>query len=289
MTGTGTGNSDGSDPNADQRDAWSNRLATKWIARQDDLDRAFASVLAATLAQAGITDGARVLDIGCGGGTGCLLAAQCAQDVQVTGVDISGPLLDQARTRAGQAPVRYVEADAQTYDLTAHGPFSHVISRFGVMFFADPVAAFSNIAAALRPGAALAMAAWGPPAGNPWFTLPHHTAAERLGRPPPADRSAPGPFAFHDAHRVADILTQASLTDVAVETQDFRLAGDMDPVHIAAILADIGPVTGIMEMFGGTPDDLTAIQAEILTRITPFYSDDIPGIPAQIHMITARA
>lgn len=225
MTGTGPKSA----PNADQREAWSERLATKWIARQDDLDRVFAGVLDATIAQAGIADGARVLDIGCGGGSSCRLAAQAAADVQVTGVDISAPLLDRARARAGDLPVRYVEADAQLDDLRPLGPFSHVISRFGVMFFADPVAAFANIASALSPGARLSLAAWGPPAGNPWFTLPHHTAAERLGRPPPADRSAPGPFAFHDADRVADILRRAGLTDVAVETRAFRLAADMPP------------------------------------------------------------
>jgi SAM-dependent methyltransferase len=187
---------------------------------QASLDQMLAPVTKELSARVGAVAGLRLLDIGCGtGDTTLMLAEAVGPQGHVTGLDISAPMLGLARTRAaetgreGRASIDLILGDAATH---AFPPAAAdlVFSRFGVMFFGDPTAAFANIRAGMRTGARLAFAAWRPPADNPWVAIPQKTVAPYL---PPQDAPAPGlpgQFAFGDANHVTRILEGAGFTDI---------------------------------------------------------------------------
>jgi SAM-dependent methyltransferase len=162
---------------------------------------------------------------------------------EVIGLDISRPMLEVARRRGeGVANVQFREADAQTASL-APAAFDGVFSRFGVMFFADPTAAFRNLLAALKSGGRLAFVCWRSLAENPWMTEPMATAAERLPPgPPPLPPDAPGPFAFADPERVRGILTEAGFADVALTPVDAEIGGNSldDSLTLALRIGPLG-------------------------------------------------
>ncbi len=164
--------------------------------------------------------GERVLDIGCGAGAQTFaLANAVGADGAVTGIDFSAPLLERAeerRDKVGVGNVTFRLGDAAVESFPA-GAFDLAASRFGVMFFEEPVAAFRSIAAALRSGGRIAFVAWQAQEHNPWFALPHTLAVERLGEGAPSSPDAPGPMAFRDADRVLRILSEAGLTDCSAE------------------------------------------------------------------------
>jgi SAM-dependent methyltransferase len=178
----------------------------------------------------------RILDIGCGtGATSLALAADVGPDGTVVGIDLSATLLDVARERAAQVEnVSFIEADAQTHEFDE--PFNGAFSRFGVMFFENPVAAFTNIGRALRSGGRLVFVCWGAPADNAWWTVPARVVAEQgVTLPPPADAGAPSPFALADRDRLHDVLTGSGFVDVALSERrtDILLGGHASSVDTA--------------------------------------------------------
>jgi SAM-dependent methyltransferase len=206
--------------NESMRENWTDGAAG-WVANEALFDAVFAPVTAAILAAAAPAPGQRVLDVGCG--TGTLLATAAAAGAEVVGVDISEGMAAAARRRVPEATV--LVADAQTTELLAEvrgAPFDRVVSRYGVMFFEDPVAAFANIRRATAPGARLAFACWRTEEENPVFSLGTSVLAARLDPDPePDDPDAPGPTAFADAARPAAVLTAAGWDSVTVDAFDF--------------------------------------------------------------------
>src|SRR5690606_29155530 len=150
---------------------------------------------------------------------------------QVLGADISAPMLEVARERAAQATgaqVSFLQADAQTHAFPKGG-FDLAFSRFGVMFFDDPAAAFRNIGAALRPGGRLAFVCWRPMLENAWMATPLFAALPLLPPLPPPDPTAPGPFAFADPDRVQAILGEAGFEAIDIQAHDQPIGGnDLD-------------------------------------------------------------
>jgi ubiquinone/menaquinone biosynthesis C-methylase UbiE len=169
-----------------------------------------------------------VLDIGCGtGATAIPFAAAVAPNGHVTGVDIAEPMLAQARdniAKAGAGHITLVQADAQVHRFPPDS-FDLLISRFGVMFFADPVAAFTNLHAGLRGGGRLCMAVWAAMDDNVHWKIPFDIVVKHLGPPAPVDPHAPGPMAFRDPAYLRDILTKAGFTEVPIEPQGFKIIG----------------------------------------------------------------
>jgi len=163
----------------------------------------------AGLERAGVAPGERVLDVGCGAGaTSIELGRRVGPSGQVLGVDISGPLLDVARGAAdGLAHVAFERADASAAELP-QGAFDLLFSRFGIMFFADPPAAFAHMRRAIRPGGRLCVVCWRAAEHNPWITVPLRAIAPHVARAP-SDPEAPGPLAFADEARVRRILESA--------------------------------------------------------------------------------
>lgn len=196
----------------------------------------------------------RVLDVGCGTGQTTREAARAAVDGRVLGVDLSAPMLERARRLsddAGLGNVTYVQADAQTH----HFPSMHVdlcISRFGTMFFTDPVAAFTNIGRALRPGARLVLSVWQAHDRNEWATAVREALTVGTAAPAPTTNE-PGPFSLADPAITEDILTAAGFAEVDFTDvhepvfygPDTATAYDavLRLQHARDLLADLDPTT----------------------------------------------
>lgn len=198
--------------NDEQATLWNGSAGRAWIEQQALLDRLF-EPFEALLAQTAIDAGAsRVLDAGCGTGATTLAVARRLgpQAKACVGLDISQPMIALARQRAEhEAPAaRFICADAQVHTFDA-GSFDLLISRFGVMFFDDPVLAFTNLREATTEGGALRFIAWRSAAENPFMTTAERAAAPLLPNLPARRPGAPGQFAFADSRHVAGIL-QAS-------------------------------------------------------------------------------
>ena len=203
--------------NADQIAYWNADAGETWAALQKQMDAQLEPHGLRAMEALAPAAGERIVDVGCGSGqTSLALGQAVGRSGAVMGLDISRPLLDLARRRAaesGAANVSFGEADVQTYAF-APATFDAVFSRFGVMFFADPPAAFANIRRALKPGGRLAFVCWRTPAENIFMTLPYTAAAAQFPPAPPPTPGAPGPFAFADPDRVRHILSSAGFRDI---------------------------------------------------------------------------
>jgi SAM-dependent methyltransferase len=201
------------------RQNWTDGAAV-WVANEAVFDAVFAPVTAAIIEGAGPAAGQRVLDVGCG--TGTLLAKCAAAGAEVVGVDIAEGMAAAARERVPEATV--IVADAQTTDLLAAvpgPPFDRVVSRFGVMFFDDPVAAFANLRSATAPGGRLVFACWRTEEENPLFSLGTSILEGRLDPSEPPAPGAPGPMAFEDDDRLGSLLADAGWGQVRIDAFDF--------------------------------------------------------------------
>jgi SAM-dependent methyltransferase len=190
---------------------WDGPSGDFWVEHADVFESQVAAYRADFLAATGIGPGAHVLDVGCGSGRISREAARLVgPSGRVTGIDLSGRMLELARRRAaveGLSTVSFEQADAQVADLgTAR--YDRVVSRNGVMFFGDPVAAFANLARALKPDGRMVLLVWQPLAENEWYA--DFRAAGAAGRVlPPLPTDAPGPFALGEPERVRAVLTAA--------------------------------------------------------------------------------
>jgi ubiquinone/menaquinone biosynthesis C-methylase UbiE len=206
-------------PNAEQITFWNQQAGPKWVAYERMLDEQIAPIGLAGMERARIAPGENILDVGCGcGQTSLQLAQRVGASGSVTGVDISAPMLARARERAaelGLRNLRFLETDAQEAKLGER--FDLVFSRFGVMFFASPEAAFANLRASLAPGGRLAFVCWQEMKRNPWMLVPTQAIAQVVELPAPPPPGAPGPFSFADPERVRAILEAAGFADVAIE------------------------------------------------------------------------
>ena len=278
------------DPSADQRAYWNGPPGESWVANQAALDALQGGVSALLLAEAAPGPGDRVLDIGCGAGETTLAVARAVGPRgTVTGVDISEPLLARARRRAEAAEAGnavFLHADAALHRFEPESA-DLVVSRFGLMFFADPVAAFRNLAPALAPGGRLVFVAWAAADRNPWFSLPLAAAVERLGPAAPSDPDAPGPMAFRDIGRVTRILAEAGFAraEGAVRTVDLHLPGGLEAA--ADLALRIGPATRHIRDKGGSEDDVRAIADGVRARLAPFVTGDGIRVPATVNLYRA--
>ena len=224
---------------------WNDRAAVTWTTLQEHLDGMFAPLTARAIDAAAPSPGNRVLDVGCGcGATVLALAGRVGPNGQVLGVDVSGPMAARARERiaaAGMGNANVVVSDASTHRFDPES-VDLLFSRFGVMFFADPTAAFANLRRAIRPGGRLLFAAWRPMAENPWFVVPFKAAEHLLPPQPPAEPNAPGPFALADPDRVKRILSAAGWTDISLARQDVpvRLSGPGQIAEAAEFATRVG-------------------------------------------------
>ena len=188
-------------------------------------------------------------------------------------------MLEVARKRAaGIENVTFLQADASIAALP--GPFDVLVSRFGVMFFDDPVATFTHLRGALKPGGRLAFVCWKTARENPWASLPAQAARQAIGADPtPADPHAPGPFAFGDGERLKGILREAGFRDIAIEGFEAPMYLGSSPHSAAEGVTRIGPASRIAIDAG--PDHLPAIVQAIEGALQPHAAADgsvfLPG------------
>jgi SAM-dependent methyltransferase len=235
---------------AAQRAFWNSDAAMRWLKRQDETDATLAPVDAAAIARAAPQAGEHVLDIGCGCGASTIaLAERTGAGGRVVGVDISQPMLERARYRtAGLPQVETLLADAAAHRFPAES-FDLMFSRFGVMFFGDPTAAFAHLRGALKPNGRLVFACWRPFPENPWMMIPFAAATKHVPRPPRPGPEDPGPFSFADTERVTRILTQAGFSAPAIAKFDFvmDIAGGRGVDAAVESAAQIGAAAGALK------------------------------------------
>jgi SAM-dependent methyltransferase len=278
-------------PNAEQITYW-NEQGPKWVNLQAQLDLQLRPLGERAIERAAVSAGERVLDIGCGcGETTFELARRTGAAGAAVGMDISTLAIERARQRADEARlehVRFENADAQTFAFPP-GSLDLLFSRFGVMFFSDPVAAFTNLRAALRPGGRLAFVCWQGVQRNPWMMIPLAAVAQHVALPAPPVPGAPGPFAFADADRVRGILTQAGFTAFAVEAVDEVLAigGDGTLDQAVDFVLKIGPVAAALRTAGESAR--AAAAAAVHDAVAPFHSPQGVRMGAAAWLVTARA
>ena len=234
-----------SGPNAGQIEFWNSPAGNRWVDFQESQDRMLGPLGEAAMVAAGIAPGHRVIDIGCGCGTTTLeLAQRVGPSGHVLGIDISTPMLERARERAagvGDLPIDLQNRDAATHRFERQS-YDRVFSRFGVMFFTDPVAAFGNIRAALKPGGRLAFVCWQPLELNPWMATTIAVASQDVERPDPPAPDDPGPFAFCDPDRVEAILSDAGFANVEIISNRLALQFEVDVEGTASKLLQLGPM-----------------------------------------------
>ena len=238
--------------NVEMAAAWDGDQGDQWVEREEQMNEALAAHSARLLAAAAVGASDHVLDIGCGTGETTRACAEQAVDGRVLGIDLSTAMLERARLRATAAALTNVEferADAQMYPF-AGAAYDLVVSQFGVMFFDDPVAAFTNIGRGVKPGGRLACIVWQEFARNEWVTVARDALAAGRSLPtPPA--GAPGPFGLGDRDQTRGILEGAGFVDVAFDdvAVPFFFGADTDDAFDFA--QSIGIVRGLLDDLDG--------------------------------------
>lgn len=259
--------------NTAQIDYWNGPAGQKWVRDADRLDVMLAPFAEAVIAGLALQPGSTVLDIGCGAGALALGISASAINVTVTGVDISEPLVNLARRRAAAvgAAAEFIVADASVW--RPKTPMDVAVSRFGVMFFADPVAAFTNIRAALRKDGRLSFACWRPLVENEWAFAPLQAGLPLLAAPPEMPPpGAPGPFAFGDADHVRGILSESGWSDITITPWNGRISlPGSSAAETADFMLEIGPLSRAIAEQGV---DLAPIRAAIEAHIRGLAGPD---------------
>jgi SAM-dependent methyltransferase len=276
-------------PNADQITYWNSRAGETWAAMQKRIDAQIEPLGLKALDELAVAEGERVLDIGCGCATTTFeIARRVGASGDITAVDISKPMLEVARRTADEAHLRniaFIEADAQTYAFEPQS-FDALFSRFGIMFFIDPVAAFKNLRVALKPGAGrLAFVCWRKLQENPWMATPLKAAMQHLPPQPPPDPLAPGPFAFADAERVKVILAQAGFTDVAVIPHDQKIELGMLEQAVEHCTR-VGPLGRLLNE---NPDAADPVVETLRDTLRQFEADGVVRMDSGVWIVSARA
>jgi len=267
--------------------AYWDRAGKVWVEQQAMLDRMYAPIAQAVVEAADLRAGEAVLDVGCGSGATTFAAAwRVGPQGRAVGVDISPALLELARRRAGEdglEGVAFLQADAQAHVFAPE--FDAIVSRFGVMFFPDPVAAFANLRTALKPGGRLVFACWRGPEDNAISTVPLEAAAPFLPTVPKFEKDAPGRFGFADPDRVRTILEESGWRDVAIAPLD-----DPTPVSAEELLTmslRVGPLNPILAGQGEAVRE--TVRAAVTAALEPYVKDGVAEMNSACWLVTARA
>jgi SAM-dependent methyltransferase len=276
--------------NEAQRERWNGEDGEFWVRQQDRLDRTLAPVTGPLLTFAAPRNGSTVIDVGCGcGATTIELARAVGPSGRVIGLDISEPMLSLATARLRDfANTTTMLGDAADLPLAGLNA-DLIVSRFGVMFFGDPVAAFSNLRTGLAPGGRVRFACWRPINENPWLQIPLHAVYEHAPRLPKPEPEEPGPFAFADTERVTSILTSAGFTAPTFTPLDIQMdlaaGGTLDDAVMQS--SEMGPAKRALA--DQSEDIRTAARESIRRALTPYASSAGVTLPAAIWLVAATS
>jgi ubiquinone/menaquinone biosynthesis C-methylase UbiE len=271
---------------AEQAEFWNGPGAKMWLAAYERIQRGIAGFGEAALAAAKARPGERVLDVGCGtGGTTAELARAVGASGDVLGVDIAEPLVAAARAQK-LANGTFEVGDATTFPFQAQS-FDLVFSRFGVMFFGDPVAAFRNVHRALKPNGRLAFICWRTPQENPWAGVPMRAAQPHL---PPIERPGPedpGQYSFGDRARVERILSEAGFKGLSFAPVDQMLKQGNDIPEVLERVGEFGPLARLFKE--ATPEQVAKAKAAIAEALIPYAKPDGVTLAGACWLVGARA
>ncbi|AZM45662.1 class I SAM-dependent methyltransferase [Streptomyces sp. WAC 06738] len=267
---------------------WNGANGDHWVAYEDKYNAAMFRYSERLFAGADVQPDDRVLDVGCGCGQTTRVAAALAAEGSALGVDLSAAMLAQARARAaeeGVGNVRFEQADAQVHDF-AGGAYDVAISRHGVMFFADPVAAFANVRRALRPAGRLAFVCWRAPEESEYSAVPRAALGRYVTVPKSGGVNEPGPNSLADPDRVREVLGGAGFVDVRLEAENEPMdlgagVGEaldfvLNRPHVREAMADLD---------GGTKAKATEALREALT---PYATPEGVLLRAPAWLVTAH-
>lgn len=275
-------------PNHGQAQRWNDVAGRNWVDLREMIDDLLAPFVAVVTEAIGPIEGGRILDVGCGTGAVSLAAARLAgSGGGCLGVDISAPMIEAARARArteGIATAEFIRADAQNHPFGAGG-FDAIVSRFGVMFFDDPVGAFRNLRASARAGAMLSFVAWRSAAENGFMTTAEQAAAAILTDLPPRDQNAPGQFAFGGSGRVREILEESGWKDLAVRPIDVTCA--MPRRDLGTYVTRMGPLGALFPTL--SEEVGSALARHVVAAFEPYVHDGVVRFTAACWTVTARA
>lgn len=260
-----------SDANADQRQLWNGAAGTSWVEKQELFDAMYQPIVEA-LGWSVVEEGARsVLDVGCGTGPTTLeIARALGADGRSVGVDVSEPMIESAKMNAirQKFEAEFLVADAQTHDF-GEAQFDMVVSRFGVMFFADPVAAFANLHRAVRAEGRLRMFTWRHPRENPFMTVVGRAAKAFVPDLPKFDPEAPGQFGLCEEERIRRVLGEAGWRDVELAPYDFDC--EMPEAELVPFFTTRGPLGQVY----ATLDEAT--QARLVEALRAAFEEYVDG------------
>lgn len=281
-------NPSGHEQNADQIAFWNGLSGQRWADRHAAQEKLLGPIAELLLKHADPQPGERVVDVGCGSGaTTFAFAKAVAPTGFALGLDVSEPMLAQARKLAPPGlPIDFRTGDATIYPFKP-ASFDLVVSRFGVMFFADPVLSFTNLRNALRPTGRLAFVCWREPRDNAWMMAPLMAAYKHVPKLPPVGPEDPGPFAFASDERVRRILTGAGFKKLSIEREDLPMdiagGAGLDAAVEGAL--QIGPASRALQ---DQPADVyDAARRSIREALQPFVRDQAVVLPGSVWIVKA--
>jgi SAM-dependent methyltransferase len=272
---------------SEQARLWNGPSGQAWIDLQDALDRSLQPFEDLLVQAVAAQSAHQVLDVGCGtGATTIALARRLADGGRCTGIDISNPMIAVARARAERAGsrARFICADAQTHAFEP-AAFDCLVSRFGVMFFDQPVQAFANLRRAARTNASVYFVAWRSEAHNPFMTTAERAAAPLLPALPARRSDGPGQFAFADRDRVRSILNDSGWIDIHIQPID--VACTMGKGELDRYVTRLGPVGRALREVD--PPTHARVVATLREAFTPYVRGDVARFTAACWMIGALA
>lgn len=273
--------------NTDMAEFWNGHPADVWVREAERFDVMLAPFGRRLLKAAALEPGERVLDVGCGNGAiSCEAARAVGPDGQVIGVDLSGPMLALAKRRAEEQGMvaTFIQGDAQTASLDQ--PVDVVMSRFGVMFFDDPVAAFANLSRATRPGGRLCFVCWQEMFANEWLAIPAMAIAAHVGIPELPEPGAPGPFALADTARIRDILESAGWSQVTIDEDKEGMRMGNDPEDVVAFM--LSDEMGRRVIEGKDPEAVKAGTEAAIEALRPFVMPEGVVLKGASWLVAAR-
>lgn len=266
------------------KDDWEAQVGRSWAESYRLTDRAFTGLTQRLLERIGEREGHAVLDVGCGAGELSLAIGRARPGARVVGVDVSAELVAAAQARGeGLGNTSFVHGDAGTWSEPGFAP-DVVVSRHGVMFFPDPVAAFANLHAQAGEEAELVFSCFREPKENPWAS----DLARLLEVPPSPNHTAPGPFAFADPQHVEDVLAGAGWYGVGFEPVDFAYIAGMgeDPIEDAlGLFRKIGPAAAVLRTLEGEAKERA--EGWIRDWLAEHRSGNLVALPAAAWIVTA--
>jgi SAM-dependent methyltransferase len=265
---------------------WNGRPSKVWVEEAERFDSMLAPFGHRLLAAAALEPGEQVLDVGCGNGAVSLEAASAVgSGGHVTGLDLSAPMLSLARRRAEErgVDVDFVQGDAQTASFDR--PFDAVVSRFGVMFFDDPAAAFANLAMAVRHGGRICFVCWQEMFVNEWIAVPATAMVAHVGLPELPEPGAPGPFSLADADRTRSLLDSAGWSAVTVEEQKEGMRMGRDPEDVVAFM--LSDEMGRRLVEGKDPEAVKAGTDATVEALRPYVVSDGVVLGGAYWLVTA--